>query len=222
MRLAKWNGVFMRSTRGFTLIELVIVAALIAVIGSIVFATFDRRRENVTLDRAGRDFQARIGKVRALAESVGSRLGPQANAGPDRFINCGGGGTAPPGPTNELMIGIDPVLGTYTVPERVDIIGGTDDMQSTCTTYDIPSLTSANGTAAQIASATGATAFEIAFTSMGRVNAVLTTAAVANLHFRVERSSVDAFGFRVLPSGILCEDSRPSITGQVPACDEYR
>lgn len=65
-----------KNEKGFNLIELVIVIALIGIVGAIAAPNFSRYRDNANLKEAARDIESdiQLSKQRAVAESAGYRI----------------------------------------------------------------------------------------------------------------------------------------------------
>ena len=182
------------TSRGFTLLEMMIVVAIIAVVASIIFGTVTARKEVLNLEREARSLRSRISKTRARAAVAGSRLGT------NRFVGCNG-----PGDT-EIAVAF--AAGQYTFPTSLDYDAATDVMTAACDTHIF--VNTAEGRIDMIGlNNTG----RIAFSSIGRViNPVAATPQ--QLYFELQHNSgnnhQERRSFRLLPSGVIYSSSTPA------------
>lgn len=186
--------------RGFTIIELVVVIGIVGILAGLAYAAIIRQQDRTKVERAARDFQARIAYARALAESAGPLLGTP------RFQHCGVAAD------NLLTVTVTPPS-TYTVPVALRYDSATDTMTTDCQTFDIVTESQNQG----LITAPAGT-FTVAFTSLGRVD-LANSSGSANLMARVQKTAVgdaiQGYGFRILPSGTICKADLSTTVGCV-------
>lgn len=170
-----------------------LVVAIIAVAVSMAISTLNRRKEELSLEQAYRDFRGRVLEVRALAKVAGPSLGTNRI----RF--------EPDCPTGDvdgyLYVRIDPGNDRYTVPQDIQFDAANDSMLVRCGVFDLRDLTNSLGTFAQPGAVT-----TFAFTSNGRTLG----GATPYVEIRHTSQANVRFGFRVLPSGVVCGASDPA------------
>jgi len=185
--------------RGFTLIEMLFVVAIIGLVLTFAASRITRQRARVRIDQALVEMQSRIGKARSLAEAAGSRLGTT------RFRNCD------LDDDRELRVVIDLGGDTYTVPETLELRDD-DVMVSRCSTYSLADETRGGG---DLQSPLGDATVGISFTPQGRIMRARGGGGevldAVNLLFtaRSPENSADQYGFRIFPSGLICAASDP-------------
>lgn len=179
---------------GFTLVEVLVVVAILGIAVSFVFSAVIRSTDYVEIDQAARQLKTRIEEVRGLAAVAGARLGTP------RFQNCDG--------SNQLVIAIQPFANTYTLPRSVEYDAATDVMTARCETFDVAAETNGAGRF----DLPNVAALNLAFTATGRVLQPAQPTPAGTLFFRIRHTrDVRAYGFRILPSGIICTASDPAV-----------
>ena len=175
---------------GFTLVEMMVVIASVALGLAMTFSTLSRTRANLEVEDAAQMMRQRLIEARGLAAVAGARLGTP------RFVDCTGG--------NQLTVTIDPVANTYTIPKAVDYDAGTDVMTARCQTFNITTETNGIGI---LEFPTAVTAVQ--FTANGRVLNPRSPMAADRLYFRVKHvDEPRTYGFRLFPSGVMCTSGR--------------
>ena len=189
---------------GFTLIELVVVVAIVAILGGVATYQVTRSRRRVTLERALYELQARIEQAQSLAAVAGSRLGT-TRSGVDRIV-YDGSCTADANPQMWVRFNGNQVE----VPARLAYDDATDIMTVFCEVFDIAVVTDTNGVF--VAPAAPLT---FGFAPSGRTFTALGPSAPI---FVQVGSPADpkTYGLRILPSGVIC----PASTAAGPMCDE--
>lgn len=188
--------------RGFSLIELVVVVAIIGILGGIAVWTATRRQRASSVEVAFAAVRAGIERAQALAAVAGSRVGDPARLTSDP-ATCPG---APPG---GIWVQLAPP--SAIVPARVTYDRATDQMTVFCKTTDFGVATAGRG---QLSAATSPL---FGFDSAGRLAFLGPPAPSVFVQGQVANDPGSRFGFRVLPSGVFC-----SSRDDVPAapCDE--
>ncbi len=182
---------------GFTLIEMMIVVAIIAIGASIALFSIQRSHERVSVERATAQIRSAIESARSIAAMAGSR------AGTDRMVEDA---AAPCGwPANDLAVTVDPGAGTVVYPSAYSFDGTT--LTISCTTWTLANVVASGSNAVFVAPA-AATSF--AFSPTGH----LLTPAPVFIQIGVPNMP-PAPGVRVLKSGVMCQSS--SAAG---GCDE--
>jgi prepilin-type N-terminal cleavage/methylation domain-containing protein len=189
--------------RGFTLLEAMVVVAIIAVLATIAVSSIQRTRGRLNAERAVVHLRGMIAKAQTLALVAGARIGTPAltNGG-----SCGG--------TNNFIevrvidaaqVEVPVALVPATLPD------GRTTLTVECEIFDLDVRT--DGTA-QITTPPGT----FQFTSNGRLAGLpgggwITILAVGT----VDPSR--PYGFSVLPSGVMCSSSELSPPAATP-CNE--
>jgi prepilin-type N-terminal cleavage/methylation domain-containing protein len=200
-----------RMRRGFTLLEVMVVVAIIGVVMALAGTVTERSQRRARMHDAARQFRTRLEHARTLAQAAGPLLGTP------RFVNCATG-LGPGG--NALAVNVDPGLNSYQLPVSLRFNNITGNMESICQTYTVGDFTESRGMA--LITVNGAAApMPFAFSPNGRPVAAPAGPAVPaiGMFVRFEDSlggeTARGYGFRVLPSGVICSASDPAAA----ACD---
>ena len=195
-----------RPSSGFTLLELIVTVAIIAVLLALAVYTVVRGRERINLERANLQMKGLLDQARALSAIAGSRVGT------NRIVYGNGC-------TNERALsGGNPSqwqLWVRVVGDRIEFPArladpGNDTLVVSCLTYDVPNATNSLG---QLAAPT--MAGELAFAPSGRL--ILRGIPGPYAYFQIQDpNDAKRYGVRVLPSGVTCE---ASVAAGPPWCD---
>lgn len=181
---------------GFTLIEVMIVVAIIGVLGALAGSLMTRSRERANLNAAGSLLKSRLELSRSLAIGLASRFGtPQVTD--DGSCLMGGNG---------LFMTFNVGAGTYNLPTQVTDNGdGTSTVS--CTTFDVADDSTDR---AELDPSSVVPPLGVTFTPSGRlVNAGGQPAELFVL-LRNPQVNQEQYGVRVLSSGILCRSFDPA------------
>jgi prepilin-type N-terminal cleavage/methylation domain-containing protein len=203
----------MRTHRGFTLLELIVVVGIVAMVMMMVVPSFYRARETGRVEATTRILRGKVEHVRSLAGQAGPHIGdPNAAIG---WV-YGPGCVSPVG--GYLWVQIDNA-GNYSVPTTIDYRTSPGKVIVGCETGSFTTLLTSNGPGlANPPTFTTAVGSPIvfSFSNTGRVLGPGLTPP-ANLFFQaLSPSDQRKFGFRILPSGVLCNASIATNTTQ---CD---
>ena len=215
-----------RLRRGFTLLEVMIVAAIIAILAAVTVSSYQRAAVKRDLGAAMADLEDGIRQARALAATVGGHAGSVAT-----FNNCTTvDGGAPPGwaPTgSDVAVAINAGVEAAIVPARViDDLDGT--FSTACRLINLAGLNLQGGTY-DIVSAAPVDPLVVAFTPVGRaygagVNANILNAAANQVRwqFGVVQTGQNEMisGVRILPSGVICRSGVPVPPTAADLCDQ--
>lgn len=192
--------------RGFTLVELAVVLAVVGIMGGMAAYSASRSRDRVQVERSAADLRAAVERARALARVAGPRLGTgRINFGP----NC----TNPGG--DLLWIDLAPGPGDVFIPHAVNYDPVDDELDVACRRWDWGGESGAEDEAS-FASPAGRIVF--GFTANGRLAfAPGFPRQDVLVQLRHDPSGTLFPGFRVLPAGLTCLASHPDPL--VEACD---
>jgi prepilin-type N-terminal cleavage/methylation domain-containing protein len=194
-----------RPTRGFTLLELLIVVAIIAVAGGIAALSITRTQARQEIGYEFRILKSAIERTRALAGLAGGRL----LAG----LNVGGCAYSAAPPAGALWVEINPGAGTYTYPEAFTWNPAVPELVVTCRTVTLgQGRNFANPNFSGVFTFPAATV-QFGFTATGRL---FQPSAPVFVQVQDTQANHVLQGFRVLASGVVCNASDD--TGAQP-CD---
>ncbi|MEL7367796.1 MAG: prepilin-type N-terminal cleavage/methylation domain-containing protein [Myxococcota bacterium] len=190
---------------GFTLLEMLIVVAIIAVVISIVSLSLVRTDQRMTIEMANVRIKGLLEQARSLAAVAGSRVGTnRMSYGP----TCTDETAASPGDFAQWQLWVRYNNGQLEVPSSVTIQG--DSLQVGCETYDIAAETNNLG---QFTFPLGPV--DVAFMPSGR--AIIRGQPGPFAYFQVVNPADGLlYGTRVLPSGVVCT---ASVLAGPPWCD---
>jgi prepilin-type N-terminal cleavage/methylation domain-containing protein len=200
----------MRSHRGFTLMELMVVVAIVAMVMMMTIPSFNRARDSGRVETAVKILRGKVEHVRVLASEVGPHIGdPNAAAAcpPSpacwNYSNCAVG--PPPG---YLWVRIDNA-GNYWVPNAITVNQTTGAVTVLCEQGNINQIMSLTTQAPPQLNYLYPTAtLDFSFAGTGRVVYNPPTAAPTDLFFQLQNQSDNRrYGFRVFPSGVFCNAS---------------
>lgn len=201
---------------GFTLVEVVIVVAIIGVLAALAGANLTRVRERRTLDQQMSFIQSRIERAQALAAVAGSRLGTNRILY-DPSCTPPGGVVAPDGtnPLAQLWVRVAPP--NIQVP--TNLVPAGPNVTVFCRTFainqDPEDGLPINATFVAPALVNAA---QFAFTASGRL---VFNGAPAAQHVYLQAAMTTGTpipsGLRILPSGVMC---RNSVDNPVAPCAE--
>jgi prepilin-type N-terminal cleavage/methylation domain-containing protein len=199
----------LRHPRGFTLLEVMIVVAIIGVVATVAVWSIERQRERVGMERGIAQMRGAIELSRALATVAGPRSG-SGRLVADASCNWVA--------ANQMEVQVDGPNGTINYPSSVAIGADPEQLVVSCDTWRVRDAI--EGTGAGLAGvplfSSPAGVINFAFSPSGRLvtDAGLTTAVFIQLQGSTNEVPP---GVRVLASGIMCQSSDP--TNAVP-CDE--
>lgn len=221
-----------RQKRGFTLIEMMLVVAIIMVGVSLAFWTTVRHQDSAKVSDAARSVVHNFELARSLSKGIPAyrlrRQNPGCNAD---FSNCGGAAVPQDCmPWIRINTNSGAPANLIRIPERI-IWAGTV-MQTACEPFNVanPHNTAAGIPARVIAPGLPAS-FSIAFAPNGRLmydsnNDGVPDAIPANgIYFRVERivgaaaKVAESYGIRVLKSGVICRSDITAPTTPAQLCN---
>lgn len=186
-----------RANFGFSLIELVIVLAIVALLASVGFSRMTGSRARASMENAVIELRGAVERTRALAGIAGSRLStPRLVPGP----GCTDDALVRGQP--QLWIRVNAAAGTVEVPANLAYDPATDLLTMSCATLRLPDL-SAN--TARFAT----TSTDFAFSATGRVILPDEVDSIQGVFVGLHATgpSGQRAGFRVLNSGVTCRAS---------------
>jgi prepilin-type N-terminal cleavage/methylation domain-containing protein len=185
-------------TGGFTLLEVMIVVAVVAMLVALATFSVTRRQDRATVERTLVELQGRLERAQVLASVAGSRLGTARLA-------YGDGCT--PAADGQLWVRLDGAV--VEVPSQLDFDPDTDTVTLRCEAFNIAVFSRAS---AAVAAPAAPTTFS--FTPSGRM--VNQTVPDNPVFLQLRAPDQKTYGLRILPSGVFC---RASLAGG-PLCDE--
>jgi prepilin-type N-terminal cleavage/methylation domain-containing protein len=213
----------MTAQKGFSLLELMIVVAIIALVAALVVPNFTAHTEGNRVEAAVKLLRSKVERARVLSGEVGPRIGEPNAAW--TYVGC-----APSLPNGYLWSTID-TTGNYIIPYRVDV-----DRNPSSPTFGVVTVSCETGTLTNLVQgnspqlnqalptvAAPAANLAFAFSGTGRVcfdglNGPCDPAnypADASFILQNQRDQ-KRYGFRIFQSGMLCTASLP---GSQTQCD---
>ena len=177
---------------GFTLVEAVVVVAIVGIVAASAGSILSTVRQRATAERALYTLRARVDRARSLAAVAGSRLNtPRLIASPD----------CPAGPGN-LLWG-QWVGSLVTLPDQLNYDAATDVLTANCRAFDVVFETNNRVTGFTPDTVAGL----FAFSPSGRL---IQNGAAGPLFFAVQNpDDPTPLGFTVLTSGVTCRATLP-------------
>ncbi|MBI2374651.1 MAG: type II secretion system protein [Deltaproteobacteria bacterium] len=229
--------------RGFTLIELMLVIAIIMVGLSLAFWTTVRARSRAQVGEAGQMVMRNIELARSLSKGIpGDRIRQEPTCNTTAFLACGGTFAPFTAPTTTGLCMPWIVVGDFgaggaanrvLLPQRIMWTGTRIDTRCEVINVANPHNDGAGIPARINLPGTAATQVRFAFMPNGRVvfdlnaDGVIDTAPPANgLFIRVESmmtptrvNLAESFGIRILPSGVVCRSNQPNPATAAGLCN---
>jgi prepilin-type N-terminal cleavage/methylation domain-containing protein len=208
------------ATHGFTLIELVLVVAIIAIAAGIVTVGITRTKERQSISQELRLLRAAIERTRSLTVIAGSRVGTA------RITHNGCDVTTDANGNPQLVMRIRQT-NAYNYPDSVTPDPPNDQLIVNCRTTQLGFYAS-GGTRGEFRATAGLGAdLDLWFSPTGRLLGVMNGGAPvvpADAYVRLVHTDPNEpppAGLRVLPSGIVCNSSNPTPTlARSGVCDE--
>jgi prepilin-type N-terminal cleavage/methylation domain-containing protein len=188
---------------GFTLIEVMIVVAIIGTLASLAVWNLTQRRQTSTVEAQASDLQAAILRAQSLAAVAGSRIGD-----PARLISDPA--TCPGVPGGGIWVVIAPP--NYIAPAQVAYNAAVDVMTVFCSVNNFSVLTNNVGVISAV------TTSPFGFTSAGRLTVPFGAPPPSVfIQTQVAAQPTSRFGFRILASGVICTSANNNLAAP---CDE--
>lgn len=185
--------------RGFTLVELMIVIAILGLLTSLAASSFARSSSRASIHNAGMLLKSRIEHTRGLAVATGSRFASERLAADG---SCKVNGTG-------LFIQVDLANGEYNVPTAL-VIEEDGSARVFCENF---TLDRDSAKRARFHARTTRAVFS--FTPSGRLVGADGRPTEVFLAVEDQAEPLENYGFRILSSGVICRSGNSS----VGACD---
>lgn len=188
---------------GFTLIEVVVVVAIIGVVAGLAAWNLTQRQQTSTVEAQASDLQGAILRAQSLAAVAGSRIGDPARLVSDPA-------TCPGVPGGGVWVVIAPP--NYIAPIQVVYNAAADVMTVFCSVNDFSVLTNNRGVISVVSTS------PFGFTSSGRLTVPFGAPPPwVFVQTQVAAQPTSRFGFRILASGVTCTSANNTLAAP---CDE--